>query len=72
MLLIAYPNKDQETEFEFTYWVEPYEKTVFQLAIEFDFDGPDGAEAKKIVEIVGVSVSSILVCCILFICYKLS
>ena len=49
MLLIAFPNKDQETEFEFTYWVEPYEKTVFQLAIELNFDGSDGAEAKKIV-----------------------
>ena len=42
MLLIAYPNKDQETEFEFKYWVAPYDKNVLDKMLELDFDGPMG------------------------------
>lgn len=42
MLLVAYPNKDQVTEFEFKYWIAPYNKTVLDLALALDFDGPMG------------------------------
>jgi hypothetical protein len=38
--VIAYPNKDKQTELEFKYWVESYDKNIFELAIEFNFDGP--------------------------------
>jgi len=42
MLVVVYPNKDVSTEFEFKYWVDNYDKTVLDLALAFDFNGPMG------------------------------
>jgi hypothetical protein len=42
MLVVAYPNENKVTEFEFKYWVDSYDKTIFDLALDFDFNGPMG------------------------------
>jgi len=37
ILMVAYPNKDKETNFEFEYWVGAYEEPGF-----FSFSGENG------------------------------
>lgn len=39
MLLIAYPNKDVETEFEFEYYVSPVKDNLLDSIKNFDFKG---------------------------------
>jgi hypothetical protein len=66
MLLVAYPNKDQETEFEFNYWVAPYEKTVLDRIAELDFDGPKGQQAKAM--LVAAAAGLAVICCVCLCC----
>ena len=42
MFIVAYPKENATTEFEFKYWVDQYDKTVLELAVAFDFNGPMG------------------------------
>lgn len=73
MLLVAYPNKDQETEFEFNYWVAPYDKTVLDKMIELDFDGPMGQQAKAMLVAAAAGLAVIFcvcVCCCVKKCKK--
>jgi hypothetical protein len=42
MMVVAFPNENAVTEFEFKYWVDNYDKTIFDLALAFDFNGPMG------------------------------
>ena len=54
------------TEFEFKYWVASYDKTVFDLALELDFDGPMGKQAKAVAIAAVVAVG--LIFCAGFCC----
>lgn len=64
ILVVAYPNKDQETDFEFTYWIGGYDEPGF-----FDFEGENGELNFIIVCVVGVLI--ILLCLIgCFCCSK--
>ena len=64
MFIVAYPNANVSTEFEFKYWVGSYDKTVWDLAIDFDFKGVMGYDAKILV----LSLSAALLCYTLTCC----
>ena len=69
MLLIAYPNKDQDTEFEFKYWVAPYDKTVLDYMLNLDFDGKTGQEA-KFVSLAAIAALTVVLCTCLCCCVR--
>ena len=74
MFVVAYPNENKDTEFEFEYWVDTYDKTVWDLVLEFDFNGPMGKQARVIVIIAFVFIFLIITCIIgcIFKCLKKS
>ena len=39
MLLVAYPNKDAKTDFEFKYWVADVTEGVFERIVDMNFHG---------------------------------
>lgn len=39
-LIIAYPNKDKETEFAFNYWIAPYKEPI--VTPWYEFEGEQG------------------------------
>jgi len=65
MLLIAYPNKGLETEFEFDYYVAPVENLLDTLK-NFNFEGEQGHKALAIV--IGVAAAALLLVCSCVIC----
>jgi len=64
MFVVAYPMEDVQTEFEFKYWVAVYDKTVLDHALDFDFDGPLGKRAMRLVILFFVLVFFFILCCI--------
>ena len=68
MLVVAYPIENVQTDFEFKYWVDVYDKTVLDLALDFDFNGPLGKRALVAVILFFVMAFCILLCCIGCIC----
>ena len=42
MLLVAYPNKDSETDFEFKIWVADVTEGVIERIMDLNFHGQDG------------------------------
>lgn len=71
MFVVAYPNENVQTEFEFKYWVDNYDKNVLDLALAFDFSGPMGTQA-LILDIVAFVVIIFLVISICgIVCHQL-
>ena len=63
MFLVAYPNENAQTEFEFKYWVDVYEKKrVIDKVIAFDFSGTMGKKARIMV----IAIFFMIFCCVLF------
>ena len=42
MFVVAYPDENAKTEFEFKYWVDNYDETVLSLLFDWNFNGPMG------------------------------
>jgi len=70
-LIVAYPEKDSETEFEFHYHLEMYnDKTWDQMLITWDFNS-DSGETVFLVFCVVAAVLVILFLCCLRSCFKM-
>ena len=69
-LIVAYPNKDVETTFEFKYYVAPYNEQSWQEMIQnWDFNSNEG-DSVFLIFIIAVAVALICVLCFLFCCFK--
>jgi len=70
VLVVAYPNQEVDTEFEFKYWVDTFNnKSWSDMLTTWDFTGEDGDMVFLIFCIVAAIVLIIVMCC-LFCCCK--
>jgi len=66
ILVVAYPNKDQTTDFEFTYWIGGWNEPGF-----FDFDSENGATSFLILSIIFAVLIIICLTTFFFCCRKI-
>ena len=70
MLLVAYPDRDTETEFEFDYYVAQVEDNLLDTLKNFNFEGKQGQKALHVVIGVAVFLALLLISCIACIIRK--
>ena len=72
MLVVAYPDQPgMPTEFEFQYWVGPYDGGFWERIGSLDFEGKDGEGV--LVAFIGMIILAICVlCCLCYIVRKCS
>ena len=64
MLLIAYPDKDAETEFEFDFYVAQVEENLLDTLKNFNFEGEQGQKVLYVVIGAAVFLALLLISCI--------
>ena len=70
ILVVAYPNKDVKTNFEFKYWVAGFTEYTWQdMVLNWDFKGDFGQQVYVVVCVVIAITSCITLCC-LYICCR--
>ena len=70
MLLVAYPNKDAKTDFEFKYWVADVTEGVFERIVDMNFHGQDGQMIFIIICVILTLILLLLCCIYLFLCRR--
>jgi hypothetical protein len=61
-LIVAYPNRDKDTEFSFTYWIAAYKEPVIEPWYEFE-----GAQGEDLFMIL-CGIAAVLLFCIICVC----
>lgn len=70
ILVVAYPNKDVSTNFEFKYWIGGFTLYTWQdMVLNWEFEGDFGQKVFIAVCVV-IGLSSLIVLCCLWVCCK--
>merc|ERR1712146_832486 len=62
IMIVAYPNKDKDTELAFNYWVAPYKEPI--VTPWYEFEGEQGEQLFMIL----CGIAALLLLCIICVC----
>jgi hypothetical protein len=69
-VIVAFPNNEVDTDFEFDYWVDyHYQSSIVEMITQFDFEGENGDTVFLVFCIVLALIIIICLCCC-FICCR--